>query len=68
MVETDKPEEEIKPALDLIGPVLEKFVTVSDVFEPIDKSILIIFISLAHLFHFRISNMILMKLLNFMRS
>ena len=38
MVETDKPEDEIKPALDLLGPVLEKFVTVSDVYEPIDKS------------------------------
>ncbi len=37
MVETDKPEEEIKPALELLGPVLEKFVTVSDIFEPIDK-------------------------------
>ena len=38
MVETDKPEDEIKPALDLIGTVLEKFITVSDVFEPIDKA------------------------------
>lgn len=37
MVETDKPEEEIKPAFEVIGDVLEKFVTVSDVYEPIDK-------------------------------
>ena len=38
MVETDKPEEEIKPALELLGDVLEKFITVSDVYEPIEKS------------------------------
>ena len=37
MVETDKPEEEIKPALELLGDVLEKFITVSDVYEPIEK-------------------------------
>ena len=33
-VETDKPEEEIQPALDLIGPVLEMFIQVSDIHEP----------------------------------
>lgn len=34
-VETDKPEDEIKPALDLLGPILEMFVSVSDNYEPL---------------------------------
>ncbi len=38
MVETQDPHSEIKAALDIIGPVLESFETVSDVYEPIDKS------------------------------
>lgn len=33
-VETDKPEDEIKPALDMLGGVKEMFVTVSDLKEP----------------------------------
>ncbi|XP_019627646.1 PREDICTED: rab GDP dissociation inhibitor alpha-like isoform X2 [Branchiostoma belcheri] len=35
-VETDNPEAELKPALDMIGPIDQKFVSVSDLFEPID--------------------------------
>lgn len=33
-VETDKPEEEIKPAVDLLGDILEMFVSVSTLYEP----------------------------------
>ena len=35
-VETSNPEAEIKPGLDLLGTVMEKFVKVSDVYEPVD--------------------------------
>nr|QBH73816.1 rab gdp-dissociation inhibitor [Carausius morosus] len=35
-VETDNPELEIKPGLDMLGPVRQKFVVVSDFFEPTD--------------------------------
>ena len=35
-VETDKPELEIRPALDLLGDVLEMFVQVHPFYEPID--------------------------------
>lgn len=35
-VETANPEEEIKPGLDLLGPIANKFVTVSDYMEPTD--------------------------------
>lgn len=35
-VETDNPEAEIKPGLDLLGPIAQKFVSVSDVYRPID--------------------------------
>jgi Rab GDP dissociation inhibitor len=35
-VETSEPEKELRPGLDLLGPVIEKFVSVSDEFEPID--------------------------------
>ena len=66
MVETEKPEDEIKPALDLLGPVLEKFVTVSDVYEPIDKAFTDnIYITSSF---DPLSSMILMKLLNFMKN
>lgn len=34
-VETDKPEEEIQPAISLLGDVLEMFVSVSDTYEPV---------------------------------
>lgn len=35
-VETNNPEMEIRPGLDLLGPILEKFVAVSDMYEPVD--------------------------------
>jgi Rab GDP dissociation inhibitor len=35
-VETDKPERELQPGLDLLGPVIDKFVSVNDIFEPTD--------------------------------
>jgi Rab GDP dissociation inhibitor len=38
MVETDKPTEEIKPAMDVIGPTLEIFDKVSDIYQPIDTT------------------------------
>ena len=38
MVETSKPTEELKPAFDLIGNVCETFITISDLWEPKDKS------------------------------
>lgn len=37
-METDNPEEEIQPALALIGPCLEMFVSVSDIHEPTNDS------------------------------
>ncbi|KAG0243253.1 GDP dissociation inhibitor [Mortierella sp. GBAus27b] len=36
IVETDIPEKEILPALALLGPIVEKFVQVADITEPID--------------------------------
>jgi len=38
-VETNAPETEIKPALDLLGPIAQKFVTVSDVHVPSDSGV-----------------------------
>jgi len=35
-VETDNPEKEIQVGIDLLGTVLEKFVKVSDIYEPIN--------------------------------
>jgi len=35
-VETSNPEAEIKPALDLLGPIKQKFFSVSDFFTPKD--------------------------------
>lgn len=37
-VETAYPEREIQPALDLLGPIENKFVSVSDLYEPTDLS------------------------------
>jgi Rab GDP dissociation inhibitor len=34
-VETDAPEKEIEAAVGLLGPVLEMFVNVSDIYEPL---------------------------------
>lgn len=35
-VETSDPEAEIKPALDLLHPITEKFVSISDQYAPTD--------------------------------
>ncbi len=35
-VETDKPEMEIKPAMDMLGGVLEVFIQISSLYEPTD--------------------------------
>ncbi|KAF2902296.1 hypothetical protein ILUMI_03890 [Ignelater luminosus] len=35
-VETDNPEQEIRPGLELLGPIKQKFVSVSDYYEPTD--------------------------------
>lgn len=35
-VETANPEAEIQPAIQLLGPITQKFVTISDHFEPLD--------------------------------
>merc|ERR1711874_753239 len=37
VVETGNPEQEIEPALKLLGPILEKFVSVSDYRVPVDN-------------------------------
>jgi len=34
-VETEDPIKELKPAFDLLGPILEQFVNISDVYEPL---------------------------------
>lgn len=38
MVETDDPTSELKPAFEVIGDVLETFITISDLYEPIDST------------------------------
>jgi len=38
-VETENPEAEIKPGLDLLEPIAQKFVTISDYLEPIDAGL-----------------------------
>ena len=38
MVETKDPTSELKPAFDIIGDVLETFITISDLYEPIENS------------------------------
>lgn len=38
-VESDQPENEIKPGLDLLEPIAQKFITISDYLEPIDNGI-----------------------------
>ena len=38
-VETDNPEAEIKPGLELLGPIRQKFVSVSDYYEATDKGL-----------------------------
>ena len=36
-VETENPEVEIKPALDLLGPIRQKFVSISPIYKPTDS-------------------------------
>lgn len=36
IVETDVPEREIEPGLALLGPIVEKFVAISDLYEPLE--------------------------------
>lgn len=36
MVETSQPEAEIKPAMDLLGPVIDMFVSVSTLYKPFE--------------------------------
>lgn len=38
-VETANPEAEIQPGISLLGPIKQKFLQVSDVFEPLDEGI-----------------------------
>jgi len=38
-VETDHPEQEIQPALELLGEIMDMFVSVSTIYEPIDASV-----------------------------
>jgi len=38
-VETSEPELEIKPGLDLLGPITQKFVTVSPLYKPLDDGL-----------------------------
>jgi Rab GDP dissociation inhibitor len=38
-VETADPHSEIKPGLDLLGPIEQKFVSVSDLYEPVDDGV-----------------------------
>jgi hypothetical protein len=68
MVETSDPALEIKPAFDVIGEVLETFITISDVYYPTDSSFtdnvnLNIFISRYLLLHHLIPYLILSKIL-----
>lgn len=37
MVETDSPEQEIQPAINLLGPILDMFVSVQTVYEPLES-------------------------------
>ena len=34
IVETDRPEQEIKPGLDLLGPIHDKFVSITPLYKP----------------------------------
>lgn len=36
-VETSEPEAELAPGLKLLGPIEEKFVKVSDIYQPVDS-------------------------------
>lgn len=36
MVETSNPEQEIQPGINLLGPIKQKFIQISDIYEPIE--------------------------------
>ena len=36
LVETDNPTDEIKPAIDLLGPILDIFFSISDIHHPLE--------------------------------
>eukprot|EP00998_Keelungia_sp_KM082_P010741 NODE_6942_length_613_cov_46.053498_g6919_i0.p3 GENE.NODE_6942_length_613_cov_46.053498_g6919_i0~~NODE_6942_length_613_cov_46.053498_g6919_i0.p3 ORF type:complete len:112 (+),score=28.62 NODE_6942_length_613_cov_46.053498_g6919_i0:252-587(+) len=36
-VETNNPEQEIEPGLKLLGPIMDKFLSVTDMYEPTDS-------------------------------
>jgi len=36
-VESDSPEQEIQPAINLLGPILEMFVSVNVMFDPLES-------------------------------
>jgi Rab GDP dissociation inhibitor len=38
-VETGNPEAEIQPGIALLGPIKQKFLHISDVFEPVDNGV-----------------------------
>lgn len=38
-VETEAPEQEIQPAIDLLGDIMDMFVSVSTIYEPVDDSV-----------------------------
>lgn len=35
-VETSEPESEIQPAIDLLGPIMEMFVSINTIYEPLE--------------------------------
>lgn len=37
IVESDKPELELRPGLDLLGPIHEKFISISSLYEPVGQ-------------------------------
>ena len=54
-IETSNPREEIKPALDLLGNIVESFERITDLYEPIDNKFndnIFVFKSLDPLSHF----------------
>lgn len=65
IVETSKPIDELKPAFDIIGNVLETFVTISDEWEPVDeifKDNVIITKSFSSVSHFEIDTIDVLNL------
>ena len=59
-VETSDPESELAPGLKLLGPIEEKFVTVSDIYHPVDsgESSKVSFVLLFHVLHISLDTFI----------